>query len=199
MHQNKINQKAYIGQTTLNPARRWGAHGEGYKGCILFYNAIQKYGWENFEHIILEQNIPQSKLNEREQFWIKQYKSYDDHFGYNLTLGGNQMRTEQQCKDLGDKIKKWNKAHPQQVQQNIERLKQYWEQHPLEAQQHMAEMREKAKIKNSKKVLCIETNISYDSAREAGRQTGISYSGIAKACRGELKTSGGYHWKYIQD
>ena len=48
----------------------------------------------------------------------------------------------------------------------------------------------------SKKVLCLETGIIYNSAHDAYRKTGISSSGICSACRGRLKTSGGYHWKF---
>ena len=55
LHRNKINNKVYIGQTIQSPEERW-KNGNGYKGCYYFYNAIQKYGWDNFEHIILEQN-----------------------------------------------------------------------------------------------------------------------------------------------
>ena len=56
LHKNKINNKVYIGQTKcVNPNNRWrnGTHYEN----TLFGKAIQKYGWDNFEHIILENNI----------------------------------------------------------------------------------------------------------------------------------------------
>ena len=48
----------------------------------------------------------------------------------------------------------------------------------------------------SKSVQCIETGITYPSAHEAARQTGIDYSKICAVCRGERNTTGGYHWKY---
>lgn len=49
----------------------------------------------------------------------------------------------------------------------------------------------------SKKVLCVETNIIYPSIAEAQRQTNINSSNIIKVCCGVFKTSGGYHWKYV--
>mgnify|MGYP002658749408 CR=1 FL=1 len=52
-HTNKINGKVYIGQSS-NIKERWSRKGTCYKGCTYFYNAIQKYGWDNFEHIILK-------------------------------------------------------------------------------------------------------------------------------------------------
>ena len=63
MHRNKINNKVYIGQTTQKPEYRWN-HGFGYKDSSLFFASIQKYGWDNFEHTILEKDIPENKLDE---------------------------------------------------------------------------------------------------------------------------------------
>lgn len=47
-------------------------------------------------------------------------------------------------------------------------------------------------------VKCIETNIRYPSAREAGRQTNIYASSISRCCNNKygFKTAGGFHWKY---
>lgn len=48
IHTNKINQKKYVGITSKTPERRWGINGCNYKDCPAFWNAIQKYGWEEF-------------------------------------------------------------------------------------------------------------------------------------------------------
>ena len=52
-HTNKINGKIYIGITCQKPEKRWGSQGRKYEECPYFWKAIQKYGWENFEHKIL--------------------------------------------------------------------------------------------------------------------------------------------------
>lgn len=46
-------------------------------------------------------------------------------------------------------------------------------------------------------VYCLELNLSFDSATEAERQTGIPNSHIIAVCKGKRKTAGGYHWQYI--
>jgi hypothetical protein len=53
------------------------------------------------------------------------------------------------------------------------------------------------KHSNGKKCLCIELNQIFQSTREASQKMGIAHTGIAAACRGTQKTSGGYHWKYL--
>lgn len=47
------------------------------------------------------------------------------------------------------------------------------------------------------RVLCIETEQIFNSMEEASEWVGISYTNISKCCRGEHKTCGGYHWKYV--
>ena len=66
------NQKVYIGQT-CDVKRRWRAC--NYVGNCFFYNAIQKYGWENITHEILEDNLTLEEANEKEKYYIALYQS----------------------------------------------------------------------------------------------------------------------------
>ena len=87
---NKINKKVYIGQTTQTLEERinqHNSHAYGHQYNYHFHNAIRKYGAENFEYEIIEDNIKDIEtLNKREKYWIKYYNSY--YNGYNSTLGG---------------------------------------------------------------------------------------------------------------
>ena len=89
MHKNKVNGKKYIGQTCQKPEYRWGKEGKGYEQCPLFYSAIQKYGWDNFEHIIILTGLSAEEANLKEQELISFYKTTQKEFGYNLQKGGN--------------------------------------------------------------------------------------------------------------
>lgn len=93
-HINKINGKVYIGQTCYrNINQRW-RHGEGYKHSPHFYNAIQKYGWEKFEHIILFEDICGYELADAiERELIQKYQSNNSEYGYNISSGGSYGRT----------------------------------------------------------------------------------------------------------
>ena len=81
------NGKRYIGITNRNPERRWG-NGEGYSYNEHFYRAIQKYGWDNFQHLILIDGISREKAAQMEVELIAQYKSNNEYYGYNLCEGG---------------------------------------------------------------------------------------------------------------
>lgn len=87
MHQNKINKKVYIGQTRQEVHKRW-QKGEGYVSSSHFYSAIQKYGWDNFEHIILKDKLTSSEADYFEQQYILEYDSTNPNKGYNLRSGG---------------------------------------------------------------------------------------------------------------
>ena len=83
------NNKLYFGITSLKPEYRWYSDGSGYKHQVLFYRAIQKYGWNNFEHIIVAKNLSQSQACKMEQDLISMFHSNNPKFGYNNTNGGD--------------------------------------------------------------------------------------------------------------
>lgn len=92
MHKNKINNKVYIGQTYTPLKVRFGKNGIGYRGCPIFRNAIKKYGWENFDHIVLESGVmDQESANKREKYYISLYDSTNPNKGYNIQIGGNEQ------------------------------------------------------------------------------------------------------------
>lgn len=76
--------KKYVGITCAEPKRRW-LSGHGYKQNNHFSKAIKKYGWRNFQHIILCENVAEIL----EQYYIWLYKSNDREFGYNIEGGGH--------------------------------------------------------------------------------------------------------------
>ena len=196
LHRNKINNKVYIGQTIQSPEERW-KNGNGYKGCYYFYNAIQKYGWDNFEHIILEQNNnwTYEQLNNKEKEYIKLFDSTNPKYGYNICDGGSNISPNALPKAI-----EWMKEHPEFGQVRAADMLKWQKEHPEEA----LEMRKiniaKASEARKKKVQCIETGEIFESASEAARKTpGTLQNKICMVCRGQRNTSGGYHWKYVEE
>lgn len=89
IHRNIINNKAYIGITVYgdNPNKRW-QNGKGYAQQKLFYNAIQKYGWDNFEHIIWADGLTENEAKVWEIRLISLFNTTNLNYGYNISPGG---------------------------------------------------------------------------------------------------------------
>jgi group I intron endonuclease len=89
---NEINGKSYIGQTVRTLSERKKEHIETAlkmrDGKNYFHWAIVEYGEENFKWEILDRSDNQNKLNELEKFYIKNFRTNDNRFGYNGTQGG---------------------------------------------------------------------------------------------------------------
>lgn len=91
VHTNKSNNKKYVGITSQSPNSRWRGglgYNLGYRKKTYFYNSIVKYGWDNFEHDILFDNLSEEEAREKEVELIALWKTNDRNFGYNLTEGG---------------------------------------------------------------------------------------------------------------
>lgn len=81
--------KVYIGITNKHPPeKRWYSNGSGYKRQQFFWRAIQKYGWDNFKHEILFENLTKDEACEKEIELIKIYDSTNPNKGYNCSTGG---------------------------------------------------------------------------------------------------------------
>lgn len=88
MHTNKVNNKKYIGITGQERYwDRWRSDGSGYKTQV-FGKAIQKYGWDNFKHEILEVVDSEDEALKQEQYYIETYNSDNPEYGYNISCGG---------------------------------------------------------------------------------------------------------------
>lgn len=88
-HINKINNKSYIGITCKDVNIRWRKYGQGYKNNFHFWNAIQKYGWDNFEHIVLFTDLTRDEACKREILLIAIFNTQNQDLGYNVSKGGD--------------------------------------------------------------------------------------------------------------
>lgn len=177
------NGKVYIGITCQNPLHRW-CNGNGYKGNTHFYNAIKKYGWNNFKHEILFEELTANEAAEKEIELIAKYKSNNIQFGYNLTSGGLS----------------YSEKHPHYSEQSKLKIKRN---HKGTRGYHFTEQQKRnisiSKNATKKSVLCIELNIIFPSLSEAAKYVGGTYANISSCCHGKLETSAGYHWRFVSN
>jgi hypothetical protein len=78
--------KVYVGQTIQEFNIRIKSHHRKDSGCTAISRAIQKYK-DQMKYEIIEDNVPQEQLDDREIYWIKELNSLAPN-GYNLNTGG---------------------------------------------------------------------------------------------------------------
>ena len=168
--------KSYIGQTNdeLNRKRqhKQSAYNERDKAYnYKFHIAIRKYGFDSFKYEILYSVFCNSleelikDLNEKEIYYIGLYDSYKN--GYNMTIGGNQLRGE---------------LHPSYGTHLTE--------------EHKEKLKNSVRREISQYDLDGNYIATYKSAADAQKITSCSANQIIAVCRGKGYTSKGFQWRY---
>ena len=93
----------YIGMTKQSLERRF-LNGRGYKHSSHFDAAIQKYGWDNFEHTVIAKDLSEDEAKELEIKLIQEYQTRDKRFGYNISPGGDWHCYSEEAKERLSKL-----------------------------------------------------------------------------------------------
>lgn len=196
-HRCLITNKVYIGITCQNPVNRWGG-GKNYKGCKHFYSAIVKYGWDNFEHLILYDNLSKTEACRIETQLISRYKAIG--MSYNITDGGEGVSGFRHSDEVRERLSKKRLG----IQYSEKTLRKMSDSHKG------IRLSETAKSKISKPVIQMDLNGNFiarwKSISEACRVLGLkSHSKISECCynkrmlRGKLiskPSAYGYKWRF---
>ena len=87
---NRINGKFYIGKTMNSLQQRMSEHKRhSKKGSMTFHKAIQKYGFDNFDFVVLFECDNIEMLTNKEIELIKKFKATKKGIGYNSSIGGD--------------------------------------------------------------------------------------------------------------
>lgn len=219
IHTNKENNKCYIGITAQSILNRW-KNGNGYKSQKLFYRAIQKYGWNNFEHIIFAENLSKEKAYETEIALIALYKTNDRSHGYNISNGGEKttlgMKLSNEARKNMSDSHKGKKQPKELVKKRTLKISgtnhwlygKHWDETTKEKMRNakLGKKQSKNQIENAaksrwKQIECIEIGEIYPSVKEAAKKLGLRRNVISEAARGKngRKSTGGYHFRYLND
>ena len=211
MHINKINNKKYIGiSSEENPNRRW-KNGFGYKQQI-FFRAIQKYGWENFEHKIIFTDLTEKEAKLKEQELISEYQSNNPLYGYNRSKGGDDLpeKTPELCEKISNSLKEYYNTKEGQERKKLisQQRKEYYTSHeaPFKGKHHTEEtkklMSEKAKQRKPNRSISIKMldengNILkiFESKQEILKYFNITcYASLNKALKNHSEYKN-YYWE----
>ena len=195
--ENLIDGKIYIGLTTSKYGFKGRYHGEGIQGMYKYYKnrkdrgfnynrhlyyAIEKYGFDNFK-ITERFDIAFSKeeLDIKEKTYIALYKSTQEEYGYNLDLGGSRGKHSEITKKRIGESNKGRKLSQEQTE--------------ILRKSHLGISAEW----NYKKIICLNTNETFNSLAEASEEYGILTSAICQACKGKHKSCNGLAFRYYDD
>ena len=189
--------KMYVGQTGKHkPEYRWGKDGAGYlykyeeNGNYkqpAFAHAIQKYGWNNFQHEIIASNLTKDEADNFEKLLIEKLDTMNPEFGYNCTEGGT------------------NGSHSEETRRKISKAFK-GENHPMYGKHHSEETKRKISEthkSNTKKIIQYDLQGNFvkiwDCMCDAGAGVGVSKYAIWRCCNRKNKTSAGFIWRYYED
>ena len=175
VHINKANGKRYFGITGQKKAEdRWN-NGKGYKG-LYFYDDIVAYGWNNFEHIVLFDNLTKEEAELLEQMYIALYDSSNKHNGYNTALGEGYTGLKH-TEDTKAKISKTKKG-------------------TVLNEKHKQKISKSMKGKNAKPIYCIELDMYFETVTEGANFIGYKHANVSRVLNGKQKACKGYHYIY---
>lgn len=195
-HRNKQNGKVYVGITSKQkPEHRWNS-GRGYVESPHFYAAIEKYGWNGFEHVIFMDGVSEQTAKRAEKLLISLWDTTNNAFGYNMTSGGDGTPNYHPSAETRAKLSR------ARMKENLseETLKRRSD--GLRGRKFTEEHKRKIGDGNSKPVEMLSKSGDllhvFRSAYDAEAELHINHSHISQCCNGQRNSTGGYLWRFAQ-
>ena len=219
------SDKRYIGITKTNVNKRW-RNGRGYEYNQYFTNAINKYGWDNFQHIIIAKGLDEETAKWLEIELIREWNTTNREYGYNQTLGGEgrngwiyseEWKKNRSISMMGENNHIYGEHHTEETKEKISNSrkgKYCGENHHMYGEHHTKETKEKiSKNRKGKRcgkngvnirpIICITTKRIFLYIKEGAEYYNVNDSHIVKCCKGKIKSCGKLNdgtklvWKYL--
>lgn len=202
---NNINGKIYIGQTTKTLEERKKYHKRDSKRIdTLFYRAIRKYGWDNFNWEIIHDNITTiEELDSLEEYYIKLYNCFDNPgIGYNTQSGGNHFKlTEEECQKRSERVS--GEKNPMYGKPGTQLGKHFSKEHKKHLSESLTGKKHTTTAGGNnpaaKKVINLNTGEIFDCIKAASEQYKIRPDCICRNIKGQTKTCCGCKWEYYDE
>lgn len=183
VHTNLINGKMYVG-LSKNADERWRGNGKNYWESPKFWNAIKKYGWENFDHEIIASNLTREEACNMERLLIKKLKTQDDRFGYNINEGGDAFTPDENARKKL-RVLAHNRfagvPFNQEHKEKISATRTFFS----------------GCVEGKKPIACVETGKYFESVSDASRKLNIPHSSISHVLTGKRPHTHNLHFMYV--
>lgn len=184
-HKNKINGKMYVGITCQSVEDRWKC-GKGYIKSSHMGRAIEKYGWDAFDHFVIVEDLNVEQAKQTEKMLVQLLDLTNPQKGYNEAVGGGgggmlgKHQTEEAKKRISDARKRDG----------------FTEEH----RKHISESKKGVKHHNAKPVYQYSKDgrllASWPYMGMAAESLNIKKESISACCLGKRPSAGGYVWTY---
>ena len=197
--------RVYIGITSKKPEQRW-LNGRGYEKSKKFYNAILKYGWNSFEHIILESGLTKDQAEKREVELIAEYDSTNRFKGFNVALGGSccvplseEVKEQLREKATGRKASEDTKLKMSKTRKGRKQSDEHIKHRAAtRIGTHLSEEKKK-----KRKIMQLnsagEIIREFDSLSEAAKACNTTSQNIWMSANARRAKAGGYMWRYAEE
>lgn len=124
------NNKLYFGITHNKLAKERWRYGRGYESQTLMNRAIQKYGWNNIQHIVLMKGLSKEVACECEKYSIAKYGTQNPLKGYNVYAGGDcgsfgYVKSEETRRKISEG-NKGKKMSPESIRKQKISVQKFW-------------------------------------------------------------------------
>ena len=175
------------------------------------HKAIEKYGWDNFEHIILCTVSTKEEADFLEQWFIEKYDTFNPEHGYNLTKGGGGVcgcTWDEDRRNLrsqmisGEGNPMYGRHHTEECRKRMSEARR-----GKPVSQEMRQFRTNILLEANKKrqvpirQIDLDGNVvaTYEGFSEATKATGFSHSSICNCCLGKINSAYGFRWEYVDE
>lgn len=216
MHTNLINGKRYIGITSQDVQKRW-KWGGGYRRNIHFFRSIRKYGWNNFSHEVIRDNLTKDEACALEIELIAKYHTTDPQYGYNVTEGGGGIAgyhfSEEAKKKISERFSGENNPNyggkcvtPEwrEYMREVNLGKKLSDEHKkkigdsLRGKKHHTEEHKRELSEKLCKKVRRDDGVIFNSFSEAAASIGVQQSAISNSIKRKGK-SGGHTWTIVDE
>jgi len=205
---NIKTNEIYVGATTSSIDKRKLDHINlsKRKKHRTFYKAIGTYGPVAFKWEQIDTASSTDELAKKEKEYILEYNSKEE--GYNSDVGGGIQKTVYQDNIEGELVNTFSSLGEaaevvNSFKQNISSAclsETYFYKGSLWSYDYKKPFK---RYNDVRRKIVFQYSLTgkyvneFNSVSEAAKLTGCNKTCVAKVCRGERKTSGGYHWKYL--
>jgi group I intron endonuclease len=196
---NTVNNKVYFGVTQQPLKKRWQQHKcNSNKKSYHLYNAMKKYGFENFNIEVVFEADTKKDMQNKEIELIFLHKSNDRLFGYNNSTGGESSRKgvklTQEQKDKISIYQKNRKRIPHS-EETKKKMREKAKGRDMSLAVKSAAEKRKGKPSCNRVKVILNDEYIFNSITEGSLKTGVLIGAIHNNLKGLSKSTKKGVWK----